>query len=109
MDGKLFTYTNKLEKCKMFFYLPNNTLTNYIAVENEISLHLRQIKFIIRLNILFTAFKGCIITTSGITFLSYSLLSFTSEPAQKRGGISHPSVPCCDVCSDTPCKPVENL
>ena len=85
----------------MFFYLLNDTLTNYITIENEISLRdlqLRQIKFILGLNILFTAFKGCIITTTGITF--------TSESAAKRGGITHPSSPCCDSCI-TPA--VENL
>ena len=110
MDGQLFTYTHKLEKCKIFFYLPNDTLTNYITIENEISLRdlqLRKIKFILGLNLLFTAFKGCIITTASITFISYPLLTFTSEFAAKRGGISHPSSPCCDSCVDDSC--VENL
>ena len=83
----------------MSFYLPNNALTNYITIENEISLRdlqLRQIKFILELNILFTAFKSCIITTTGITFISYSLLYLTSELAQKRGGITHSFSPYCD-------------
>ena len=109
MDRKLFAYTSKLDKCKMFFYLSNNTLTNYINIDTQINLrdlHLSQIKLIIGLNLLFSSFQGCIITSSGITFLSYLPFSFTSESAQKRGGISHHpshSIPCCDICSDTPC------
>ena len=100
MDEQLFTYTHKLEKCKMSFYLPNNTLTNYITIENEISLRdlqLRHIQFILGLNILFTAFKGCIITTTGISFLLYPLLTFISESTTKHGGNPSPS-PCCDSC-----------
>ena len=32
MDGQLFTYTHKLKKCKIFFYLPNDILTNCITI-----------------------------------------------------------------------------
>ena len=63
MDGQLFTYTTKLDKCKLSFYLPNETLTNYINIEHKINLrhlHLRQIQFIVGLNLLFTTFQGCI-------------------------------------------------
>ena len=104
MDRQLFTYTNKLEKCKMFFYLPNNTFTNYINIDNQVNLRdlrLRQIRLIIGLNLPFSSFNGCIITTSSMTFLSYPLLGFTSESAQKRGGITHPSSsPYCNTCTD---------
>ena len=115
MDGQLFTYTHKLEKCKMSFYLPNNTLTNYITIDNEISLRdlqLRQVQFIIGLNLLFTVFRGCIITTTGISFLSYPLLSFTSEFAAKRGGIPPPpssSSPCCNSCRAPTVENLENF
>ena len=55
MDGKLFTYTTKLDRCKLSFYLPDGTLTNYINIKNKINLrnlHLRQIQFILGLNLL---------------------------------------------------------
>ena len=54
MDGQLFTYTTKLDKCKLSFYLPGGTLTNYTNIEHKINLrnlHLRQIQFILRLNL----------------------------------------------------------
>ena len=38
MDGQLFTYTTKLDKCKLSFYLFDGTLTNYMQVDNKISL-----------------------------------------------------------------------
>ena len=50
MDGKLFTYTTKLDKCKISFYLSDGTLINYLHIDNQISLrdsHLRQIKLIV--------------------------------------------------------------
>ena len=64
MDGQLFTYTTKLDKCKLSFYLPNGTLTNFISIEHKINLHflqLRHIQFIIGLNLLFTSFQGCLL------------------------------------------------
>ena len=80
MNGKLFTYTTKLDKCKVSFYLPNGRLTNYIHVDNQVSLrdlHLRQIKLIIGLNLLFISFTGCVITSSGvIPHLPFSHLPF---------------------------------
>ena len=85
MDGKLFTYTTKLDKCKFNFYLLDDTLTNYLHIDNQISLrdlHLRQIKLIIRLNVLFTSFKGCVINPFGLTFLTHPSLSFTSNYAE---------------------------
>ena len=44
MDDQLFTYTTKLDKYKLSFYLPDGTLTNYINIEHKINLrnlHLR--------------------------------------------------------------------
>ena len=41
MDGQLFAYTTKLEKCKLSFYLPNGSLTNYINIEHKINLRLK--------------------------------------------------------------------
>ena len=35
MDGQLFIYTSKLDKCKLSFYLPDGTLTNYIHIEHK--------------------------------------------------------------------------
>ena len=40
IDGQLFTYTTKLDKCKLSFDLPNGTLTNYISIEHKINLRL---------------------------------------------------------------------
>ena len=57
MDGQLFTYTTKLDRGKLSFYLPNGTLMNYIQVDNKISLRnlqLRHIKLILGLNLFFT-------------------------------------------------------
>ena len=34
MDGKLFTYTTKLDRCKVSFYPSDGKLTNYIHVDN---------------------------------------------------------------------------
>ena len=48
---------------------------------------------------MFTSFKGCVITSSGITFLTYPGIPFTSECVEKRGGsppqnqIPQPSFP----------------
>ena len=106
MDSKLLTYTTKLDKCKVSFYLPNGRLTNYIHIDNKISprdLNLRQIKLIISLNLLFTSFTGCIITSSGLTFLTYPSLPFTSECTENGGGSPlHPlsCVPCCNSCNN---------
>ena len=63
LDGQLFTYTTKLDNCKLSFYLPDGTLTNYINVENKINLqnlHLRQNLHLVRyvLNITLTVFSA---------------------------------------------------
>ena len=97
MDGQLFTYTTKLDKCKLSFYLPNGTLTNYISIEHKINLRLlrlRHIQFIIGLNLLFTSFQGCLLTPTSLHLLTFPPLQLTSESALKRGG-----VPCCSPCS----------
>ena len=36
MDGKLFTYITRLDKCKVSFYLPYGRLINYINIDNQI-------------------------------------------------------------------------
>ena len=101
MDGQLFTYTTKLDKCKLSFYLPDGTLTNYIQVDNKISLRdlqLRQIKLILGLNLFFTTFTGCVLTPSNITFLTYPSLALTSEYTPNCGGnppSSTSTSPCC--------------
>ena len=100
MDGQLFTYTTKLDKCKLSFHLPNGTLINYINIEHKISLRhlqLRQIQFIIGLNLLFTTFQGCMITPTAFHFLTFPSLSFASKFAKKRGGLT--PAPCCTKCS----------
>ena len=100
MDGQLFACTTKLDKCKLSFYLPNDTFTNYINIEHKIKLRplqLPQIQFIIGLNLLFVTFQGCLFTPTLLTFLTFPSLSFTSELAQKRGG-SPLSSPCCATC-----------
>ena len=107
MDGKLLTYTTKLDKYKISFYLQHGKLTSYIHVDNQVSLwdlNLRQIKLIIGLNFLFISFNWCVITPSGITFLRTPSLTFTSGCAVKRGGHS-PSSPssshCCNNCNNS--------
>ena len=113
MDGQLFAYTTKLDKCKLSFYLPNGTLTNYINIEHKIylrPLQLRQIQFIIGLNLLFATFQGCLFTATSLNFLTFPSFSFTSEFAQKRGS-SPLTFPCCTNCSShqNPMHPVEFL
>ena len=44
MDGQLFAYTTKLEKCELSFYLPNGALTNYINIEHKINLRPLQLR-----------------------------------------------------------------
>ena len=74
MDGQLFTYTTKLDRCKLRFYLPDGSLTNYINIENKINLrnlHLRQIQFILGLNLLFTTFRVVFTTFKGCYLPGY--------------------------------------
>ena len=109
MDGKLFTYTTSPNRCKVSFYLPDGSLTNYIHIDNQVSfrdLNFKQIKLILGLNFLFTSVNGCVITSSEIIFLTHPSLTFTSKYAEKRGGgiplsSSSHSVLCCSSCKST--------
>ena len=77
MDGQLFPYTTKLDKCKLSFYLSDGTLTNYINIEHKINLRnlqLRQIQFILELNLLFTTFHGCVFSLTYMNFLTLPAL-----------------------------------
>ena len=112
MDGQLFTYTTKLDKCKLSFYLPDGTLTNYIHIEHKINLrdlHLKQIQFILGLGLklLFTTFQGCVFTPTYFNLLTFPSLAFSSESARKRGGILPPT--CCAKCFPPPSNSAELL
>ena len=40
MVSQLFTYTTKLDKCKLSFYLPDGTLTTYTNIKHKINLRI---------------------------------------------------------------------
>ena len=112
MYGQLFTYTTKLNKCKLSFHLLDEILTNYINIEYKINLrnlHLRQIQFILGLNLLFTTFQSCVFTPTYMNFLTFPSLALTSESARKHGGIPPPTTTttCCAKCF--PCNSAELL